>query len=391
MAGAENRERYMSMYFREGFQHSEIAALLESRHHIHVSTRTVRRVLKRLSLTRRKAKTPLSHVINQVIVELKESGSSLGYRSIHQRLIEKGVQTDRETIRICLNVIDPVGVELRSTHQLRRRRYYAKGPNYIWHIDGNDKLKPFGFCIHGCIDGYSRRILWLEVSPSNKNPRIIARYFLNCVKSTEGLPRKVRADRGSENVLVAGIQRFLRRCHTDSFAGYSSFAYGKSVSNQRIECWWSHLKKCSIGWWRDYFKSLRNRNMFDDSNPIHTQCLKFCFYGILQDELDSVKDNWNHHKIRPNKYADAPHGKPDLLYFLPGRHGTNEYKTNCNRQDVLLAESLTGDLSTFGCSGAFSELALLLMKENFYGFPTTKDEAELLYLQLVEKATQLEH
>ena len=30
---------------------------------------------------------------------------------------------------------------------------YNKGPNYIWHIDGYDKLSPFGLTIHGCIDG----------------------------------------------------------------------------------------------------------------------------------------------------------------------------------------------------------------------------------------------
>ena len=29
-----------------------------------------------------------------------------------------------------------------------------KGSNYCWHIDGNDKLLPYGFAIHGCIDGY---------------------------------------------------------------------------------------------------------------------------------------------------------------------------------------------------------------------------------------------
>ena len=29
-----------------------------------------------------------------------------------------------------------------------------KGPNYIWHADGYDKLKPFGITIHGCIDGW---------------------------------------------------------------------------------------------------------------------------------------------------------------------------------------------------------------------------------------------
>ena len=30
-------------------------------------------------------------------------------------------------------------------------------------MDGNDKLKPYGISIHGCIDGYSRKVLWLQV------------------------------------------------------------------------------------------------------------------------------------------------------------------------------------------------------------------------------------
>ena len=28
-----------------------------------------------------------------------------------------------------------------------------QGPNYTWHIDGNNKLRQFGFCIHSGIDG----------------------------------------------------------------------------------------------------------------------------------------------------------------------------------------------------------------------------------------------
>ena len=29
----------------------------------------------------------------------------------------------------------------------------VQGPNFSWHCDGYDKLKPFGIAIHGCIDG----------------------------------------------------------------------------------------------------------------------------------------------------------------------------------------------------------------------------------------------
>ena len=44
----------------------------------------------------------------------------------------------------------------------------------MWHVDGYDKLKLFGSPIHGCIDGYSRQILWLNVSPTNNDPQHIS-------------------------------------------------------------------------------------------------------------------------------------------------------------------------------------------------------------------------
>ena len=43
---------------------------------------------------------------------------------------------------------------------------------------GYDKLKPYGFPIHGCICGYSRRIIWLELVKSNNNHKIPARLYL---------------------------------------------------------------------------------------------------------------------------------------------------------------------------------------------------------------------
>jgi hypothetical protein len=50
-----------------------------------------------------------------------------------------------------------------------------------------DKLKPYGFGIHGCIDGYSRRILWLQVNPSNNNPSYVALYYMKCVQELKGI------------------------------------------------------------------------------------------------------------------------------------------------------------------------------------------------------------
>ena len=37
------------------------------------------------------------------------------------------------------------------------------------HIEGSEKLKRFGFPIHGCIDGFSRKLVCLVVSmPSSQ-------------------------------------------------------------------------------------------------------------------------------------------------------------------------------------------------------------------------------
>ena len=93
---------------------------------------------------------------------------------MHHKLRQMGVTTDQETVRLTLKTLDPEGVICRSRNRLKRRIYISKEPNYMWHIDGYDKLKPFGFNIRGCMDGYSREIIWFKALPSNNDPRIIA-------------------------------------------------------------------------------------------------------------------------------------------------------------------------------------------------------------------------
>ena len=62
--------------------------------------------------------------------------------------------------------VNPEGVVRRQRHRLQRRKHYSKGPNYVWHSDGYDKFKLFGFSIHACIDGYSRKVFWLSLLQS---------------------------------------------------------------------------------------------------------------------------------------------------------------------------------------------------------------------------------
>jgi hypothetical protein len=84
--------------------------------------------------------------------------------------------------------------------------------NWSWIIFlvGYDKLKPFGFPIHGAIDGFSRKVLWLEVCKSNNSPTEPTNLYLDCVEEHGGCPMITRTDYGTENCNIAAIQCYFR-------------------------------------------------------------------------------------------------------------------------------------------------------------------------------------
>lgn len=380
------REEIIQNYFNLGLTASEIALFLVSVHGICISLRHLKRILRRLGCTRRRRPSDLDEVVEAVEAELRGSGSLLGYRAMHQRLINQhGLVTTREVVRHVLKIFDPEGVEHRSRHRLRRRVYRCKGPNYLWHIDGYDKLKPFGFCIHGAIDGFSRRIVWLEVASSNNDPRIIAQYFLDYVRQLGSTARIIRGDRGTENGNLAAIQRFFRRSMDDDFAGDKSFTYGKSTSNQRIEAWWGRLRQGCADWWIEFFKDLRDSGLYCDDNVIHCECLKFCFMDVIQNELHRAAKEWNVHRIRPSSNVESPAGKPDVLYFVPGSVNAQDYLIPVDMDEIEIAEDMCAERpQEKGCSPYFRELADMIMEDEGLEIATTAEEALQLHFDLLD-------
>ena len=130
---------------------------------------------------RRYWKSNITEVTQAILQNFSGSSKSFGYRLMHQKLCVDGFIDNRETVRVLLKVLDADGVELRSPHRLARRVYFSVGPNYLWHMDRYDKIKPYGFEIYDAIDGFSRKILWLRVSTSNNNPKVIASSYMDCI------------------------------------------------------------------------------------------------------------------------------------------------------------------------------------------------------------------
>lgn len=376
-------------YFHLGFSYMEILAFLASCHGVALSIRQLKRILRRHGLGRRVNGSEVEDVFHAMEQELNGSGSTIGYRAMHQRIRnDHSLVVSRETVREMLKIMDPEGVTARLKHRLRRRKYKARGPNDRWHIDGYDKLKPFGFCIHGAIDGYSRRILWLEVASSNNDPAIVAKYYVDYVRHISGTARVIRGDKGTENTNIAAIQRYFRSLGEDSFSGDKSFMYGKSTTNQRIEAWWSQLRRGCSDWWIRYFKDMQYRGLFSDDNIIHVECLKFCYMSLIQEECYRIAKHWNTHVIRPSTNEDSPSGRPDTLYFIPKVTGTVNYIVNVDNVDNELANEMCCVQRSI-CEPEFEELACIIMQEQGLPLPTTHEEAENLYLNLVQSINNL--
>ena len=307
-----------------------------------------------------------------------------------QRLVvDHKLSVSKEFVRNALRIMDPEGVQRRSRPRLQRRQYHAKGPNFIWHLDGYDKLKPYGFCIHGCIDGYSRQIMWLKVGRTNNHPGVVARYFIDCAENVGGTACVIRGDMGTENVRIAAIQRYLRDDAGDSWSGEKSFLYGRSVANQRIEAWWGQLRRGAADWWITHFKDLRDRRLYCDANAVHVECLLFCYMALIHDELQRVARLWNLHRILPStRNNSSPHGRPCLLYHHPEMTGAVDCKHNVDIDELDVARDMCCDDLPMDSSPEFIALAELIMIEGLR-MPENANEAQNLFLTLVNEIEKL--
>lgn len=386
--GGVSREQLIAHYFLSGYTAYEIIAFLCFRHDIAISLRHLRRVLRRLGL-RRREESDLEDVIEVMVSLLNDTSNSLGYRFMWRLLTTQyNFRVSQHTVRQLLRAIDPEGVRLRTLRRFRRRRYISRGPNYLIHIDGFDKLKPFGISVHAAIDGFSRRILWIQAGPSNKNPRNIAYLFLELIERLQGVPKIVRADRGTENSLVRDIQIALRQHHNDSFRAERSFLYGRSTANQRIEAWWSQLKRLSGHEWINFFKDLRDAGIFDTSDDIHIECARFAFMSLIQRDFSRIAEMWNQHRIRRQPNVECPPGKPDVMYFLPEVYDTRDCKRHLHYSAAEIQQVKTEYCEPFpayGCSSEFEEVLTDLIGDvNRYALPSTREEAFDIFCTLVE-------
>jgi hypothetical protein len=206
------------------------------------------------------------------------------------------------------------------------------------------KLEPFGIEIYAAIDGYSRFIVWIYVGVSARTAISVHRQYLDCVFTNGFIPLVMRADLGTETIIVGDAHLALRQSLytndrvSDAYDQPSNthhqvfntdiqlsdtlpqfkdcFFYGRSVENQRIEGWWSQLAASSVFLYHEYFNTLQQEGIFSK------QCIPEQVRSI-----SSIQNSINSYLGSPSCYIHANSSQAGSYIYKYMEHSSNSAAT----------------------------------------------------------------
>ena len=238
-------------------------------------------------------------IIENYLQEVMNTYPNLGEQYAQGVLLNKRIKIKRQRLRQILKRLKQ-SLPL-SMPAIRRRQYHTRTSNTMWHLDSTHKLIHWRFITSGCVDGKSRKVIWLKCADNNRADTTY-NYFLNAIQEHQ-CPFQVRGDKGVENKKIAKHMIAIRGDNIRGFIG------GKSSHNTRIERFWKEYNTNVMKTFFDEFTNLEHLGYLDRTDNKDLWVLHKVFLPIINEKLLELKTYYNNHPIRTENYKS-----PNQLY-----------------------------------------------------------------------------
>ena len=294
--------------------------------------------------------TPVEVVERAVQKELDGPGRLLGYRAMNQKLrMEHQVKVPRHLTYNVMAELDPRDLEARSVQKKGRKtkgHFTSEGPLWVVSLDGHDKLCgyqnwTFPLGIYGCIDTFSRKILFLFVCITNSNPLLVGKMYIEHLLKIKLLSRYLRIDRGTETGKMATIHAYLVNKMGIMDDATDSIIYGPSTSN-KIERWWRDLHERLEKYFKAQLRELLEGHEYDPNSSHDRQLIAYVYIPIVQRECNIFIDYWNSHRIRVQEKLEIPTGVPNHMFSFPENYEATNKGINLSEEDILEVAEVSG-------------------------------------------------
>uniref|UniRef100_A0A672GNA6 Integrase core domain-containing protein n=1 Tax=Salarias fasciatus TaxID=181472 RepID=A0A672GNA6_SALFA len=206
-----------------------------------VSRRTLYRRMVEFGLSVRGSYSLMSdQELDNIISGIKTEMPNSGYRMVQGHLVSLGFRVQWWRMMASMHRVDAAGIfsRIMELGWVVRRSYSVRGPLSLNNIS-----------------------LLIRLSTNNKASTAFS-FFMRSTM-VHGLPSRVRADQGVENLDIARYMFATRG------TGRASFISGKSVHNQRVERLWRDVWVAVTSKYHDILHFLEEDGLLDISDVVH--------------------------------------------------------------------------------------------------------------------------
>ena len=92
-----------------------------------------------------------------------------------------------------------------------------------------------------------------------------------------------------------------------------------------------------------FLQHLVDLELLNTGEPVVLDCFHFYFMGIIREELNSVKEDWNSHIIS-RRHNSGPTGLLSSMYHLPHLYDKQDCVQRINKEETEEFNSVVGEL-----------------------------------------------